>query len=74
MGLLSVILSGVEESQFFILNVFHQFGENRKRFDSFVSRLSRGCTRRATVHVALPSRSILDFARNDKFVCRTSLS
>ena len=26
MGLLSVILSGVEESQFFILNVFHVFG------------------------------------------------
>src|SRR5713101_6073309 len=40
--------------------------QNRKRFDSFVSRLSRRYPCGVTVHVARPTRSILDFARNDK--------
>jgi hypothetical protein len=34
MGLLSVILSGVEESQFFILNVFHGFGLTVRDFST----------------------------------------
>src|SRR5437762_1840781 len=34
--------------------------------DSFISRFSRRYPRGATVHVARPTRSILDSARNDK--------
>ena len=41
-------------------------GTNSKRFDSFVARLSRSYLCCATVHVARPTRSILDFGRNDK--------
>lgn len=49
MGFLSVILSGVEESQFSILNVCHRFGGNGKRFldfarnDKFKCRAPLGC-------------------------------
>jgi hypothetical protein len=37
-----------------------------QKFDSFVARFSRSYLRCATVHVARPTHSILDFGRNDK--------
>jgi hypothetical protein len=66
MVVLSVILSGVEESQLYLLNISTDSPETVRDLNSFVSRLSRGYPCRATVYVARPNRSILDFARNDK--------
>ena len=49
-----------------VFTVFDLIRESVQRFDSFVARLSRSYPGCATVHVARPARSILDFARNDR--------
>jgi hypothetical protein len=45
MGLLSVILSGVEESQLFILNLFHGFGGTVRDFSTSLE-MTNSCAKR----------------------------
>src|SRR5213078_1508864 len=59
------------ESHFKLSPKYSRFIQgNIQRFDSFVARLSCSYPCCATVHVARPTRSILDFARNDNWMQR----